>query len=264
MNNNTVAKILLITEGKDDSKFFNRIKTLFNINVEIVYINANIYKLYNRMKAEEFNCNVKNLVLECLPSNISSNELNDYKNKLKDKYAYIYFVFDFDIQHHEINEDNDINKNCEKIRIMLEELNNETDETRGKLYINYPMMESFKDINSFDDIEFISSYISVDDIKKYKSIVSSKRLHGKDILSYSIDNFVAIFILNINKLFYINNISQKNKNIFLELTKGINIYHKIKDKIDKDCMIYVLNTSIFFLSDFKSFNDKYLNPILKK
>ena len=126
------------------------------------------------------------------------------------------------------------------------------------------MMESFKDINSFDDIEFISSYISVDDIKKYKSIVSSKRLHGKDILSYSIDNFVAIFTLNINKLFYINNISQKNKNIFLELTKGINIYHKIKDKIDKDCMIYVLNTSIFFLSDFKSFNDKYLNPILKK
>ena len=111
MNNNTVAKILLITEGKDDSKFFNRIKTLFSINVEIVYINANIYKLYNRMKTEDFNCNVKNLVLECLPSNISSNELNDYKNKLKDKYAYIYFVFDFDIQHHEINEDNDINKN---------------------------------------------------------------------------------------------------------------------------------------------------------
>lgn len=174
MNNNTVAKILLITEGKDDSMFFNRIKTLFSINVEIVYINANIYKLYNRMKAEDFNCNVKNLVLECLPNNIQPNKREDYKNKLKDKYAYIYFVFDFDIQHHEINEDNDINRNCEKVRIMLEELNNETDETRGKLYINYPMMESFRDINSIDDTEFISSSIALNDVRNYKSIVSSK------------------------------------------------------------------------------------------
>ena len=262
MNNNTVAKILLITEGKDDSKFFNRIKTLFNINVEIVYINANIYKLYNRMKAEDFNCNVKNLVLECLPSNISSNELNDYKNKLKDKYAYIYFVFDFDIQHHEINEDNDINRNCDKISVMLEELNNETDETRGKLYINYPMMESFKDINSFDDIEFISSSVAVKDVRNYKSMVSSKRLHGKDIVTYTIDNFIDIFKLNTSKLFFINNIDKKDKNIFLELTKGINIYHKIKDKIDEDYKVYVLNTSIFFLSDFKTFNDKYLSLIL--
>lgn len=262
MNNNTVAKILLITEGKDDSKFFNRIKTLFNINVEIVYINANIYKLYNRMKAEDFNCNVKNLILECLPNDISADEKEDYKNKLKDKYAYIYFVFDFDIQHHGRNEDNDINKNCDKIRIMLEELNNETDETRGKLYINYPMMESFRDINSFDDTEFISSSVAVNDVRNYKSIVSSKRLHGKDIVTYTIDNFIAIFKLNTNKLFFINNINQKDKNIFLELTKGINIYYKIKDEIDKDCKVYVLNTSIFFLSDFKTFNDKYLSLIL--
>ena len=263
MNNNAISRILLITEGKNDSKFFDRIKILFNINVEIVHINANIYKLYSRMKAEDFNCNVKNLILECLPNDISSDKKEDYKNKLKDKYAYIYFVFDFDIQHHGKNEDSDINKNCDKIKIMLEELNNETDETRGKLYINYPMMQSFRDINSFDDIEFISSYISVDDIKNYKSMVSSKRLNGKDILSYSIDNFISIFKLNTNKLFFINGINQKDKNTFLKISKGINIYYKIKDKIDKDFMIYILNTSVFFLSDFKTFNDKYLNSILQ-
>lgn len=263
MNDKTVAKILLITEGKNDSKFFNRIKILFDINVEIVCINANIYKLYNKMEADGFNCNVKNLILECLPNDLSESKRNEYGRKLKDKYAYIYFVFDFDVQHHEENEENDINKNCEKIRIMLEELDNETDETRGKLYINYPMMESFKDMDSFDDINYISSCISIKDVKNYKSIVSSKRLHGKDILTYNIDNFIAIFKLNTNKLFSMNEIKQKDKNIFLELLNGTNIYYKIKDKIDKDCMIYILNTSIFFLSDFKTFNNNYLNSILE-
>lgn len=256
---NNIPKTLLITEGeRTEQDFFTRIRDLFNLNMEIINIKANIYKLYNKMKEEDFNCNIKDLLKECCPNNLTTQEKEDYFNKLNNTYAYTYFIFDFDVQHHDNGRKNDVEQNCKKISKMLIELNDETDDTRGKLFINYPMMESFKDIESFDDDDFSYSYINIADVKKYKYIVGLKRIANINIKNYTLNNFIDIFKLNCKKLFFINNEKEQNLSNFYKLSEGNNIYMKIKEKIDKDSTIYVLNTSIFFLSEFKSINQKYL------
>ena len=256
-------KALLITEGtKTEPRFFGRIEELFGLQLHIVCMSANIFKLYNQMEKAQFDCNVKDLLTECLPSNLDPKTRQTYLEQLQDKYAYIYFVFDFDIQHHEEGQETNIEKNCQKIQRMLQELNDETDDTRGKLYINYPMMESYRDIDSFSDPAFAQSSVAVQQLTHYKHLVSQKQMGNKDITRYTKENFVDIFKLNFHKLETIHQTVLHDKKQYQTLTEGSNIYTKIKEKLDKESMVYILNTSIFFLGEFNYFNKQYLVPLL--
>lgn len=103
--------------------------------------------------------------------------------------------------------------NNEKLKEMLEYFNDETD--KGKLYISYPMVEAFFDIN-FDQEEYYKNKIfEIDGInyeryKDYKSdkniLKNIKRNSEKDIKIFLDTNKVdIIFKQNIKKLNYIIN-----------------------------------------------------------
>ena len=61
---------------------------------------------------------------------------------------------------------------------MAEYFTNKTDPSVGRLYINYPMMESFRYCNCFDDRDFLDAKIKIECIKDFKSLASKKRLAG--------------------------------------------------------------------------------------
>ena len=92
--------------------------------------------------------------------------------------------------------ENNIKKVCE----MAEYFVNETDPTVGKLYINYPMMESFKDCDSFQDLGYLTHAIKLDDIGNYKKLVGLKKMANKRVDGYTKEDFTMLIRQNVNKL----------------------------------------------------------------
>ena len=138
-------KVLLIVEGnKTEPKIFNKIQELFGLDFEIFCFGTNIYSLYKLMKENDFNVNIKDLLAEVHP---------EYKNDLDNQFVYTYLIFDLDPHHSKKEETRTIeelvNDNIQIVESMANYFVDETDPTIGKLYINYPMIESYKDCNDF-------------------------------------------------------------------------------------------------------------------
>lgn len=98
------------------------------------------------------------------------NNTQEEAEVLNRRYTDIYMIFDFEPQ-----EGNPV---FEKIRKMIAYFNDSTD--NGKLYINYPMMQSYRHLTALPDPEFESRRATVDDAKVYKKLVGEE---GKAIPS---------------------------------------------------------------------------------
>ena len=88
---------------------------------------------------------------------------------------------------------------------MAEYFTNETDPSVGRLYINYPMMESFRYCNCFDDRDFLDAKIKIECIKDFKSLSSKKRLAGVRIDNYKANDFNNLIRLHLAKLILLYN-----------------------------------------------------------
>lgn len=68
----------------------------------------------------------------------------------------------------------------------------------GKLFINYPMMQSYKHICS--DEEYLDRTVSLEDIGRYKDIVDSDcPIHLKHLSNYNEESFLHIITPNLKK-----------------------------------------------------------------
>ena len=154
MNNYTVAtrrrsRSLLIVEGKHEkNELFWLIFKCFpelNINMEDVWIyGTNIYKLYEDIVKEYGNNWAKDESDIDLPLVISKKENPDtvcYRND----FTNIILVFDYERHDPTFSE--------EKIIEMQHFFEDSTD--MGKLYLNYPMIESYLHLKSIPDEEYI-------------------------------------------------------------------------------------------------------------
>ena len=108
-------------------------------------------------------------------------EIEINKEKLKDfkrsDFAQIYLFFDYD--------GHATNASDKKITELLSFFNEETE--KGKLYISYPMVESFKHIESTDEFEDLKvpCKVKID----YKKLVRKKGLEDlKQIINYDSKN----------------------------------------------------------------------------
>ena len=96
----------------------------------------------------------------------SHEQSNEEREKLSQKYTDIYIIFDLDP--HAIKVDFD------KIRLLSTFFTNSSD--MGRLFINYPMMQSYKHLKSLPDIDFESRTVTISDIKRYKELVAREAL----------------------------------------------------------------------------------------
>lgn len=256
------AAILFVTEGaKTEPAFFKRIATVYQLNAEIVSVRANIYALYEKMKSADFQLDILGALKEM---NLSSTD----RAKLERNFTYTYLVFDLDAQHgSEKNRTADIRSvvsaNLKKLPELAEHFTDETDPTIGRLYINYPMMESYRDANTFFDDTFATRSVSLGDLHSYKSEVGKRHLCRYHTDDYTEANFSSLAKMNVFKLntFY-GAWKAMSYADFRARSECTSILSKETRHILEQGKIPVLNTSLFFILDYFGNKEGFYNRII--
>lgn len=136
-------KILFITEGPVDELHLLKsiCKDLHAIEEYEFYSYRTDFHQFARLLIPE---NELDENLDILLT-LKSQETNDENRKLlSQKYTDVYIVFDLDP--HAVKVD------YKKLRLLVTYFTNSSD--MGKLFINYPMMQSYKHLKSLPDIDF--------------------------------------------------------------------------------------------------------------
>lgn len=160
---NKRKRILFIYEGikAEENLLNNMIQNFFSLKVDVSILNCpadgNIYMLWTRLKKDEFETNVVDVLKEM--STIAKKRLNNFRAS---DFSEIYLFFDYDGHNDNIPKEY-LNKDV--LGEMLKTFNNETE--LGKLYISYPMIESIKEIDA-ETGEYKNLYLSLDEISEYK------------------------------------------------------------------------------------------------
>lgn len=139
--------ILFIFEGeKREVQIHKTIQYLFfnNNQPHILSYCNNIYDLYKKMKkhSDDFNGIGADIVkiLKEIEKNNESKTLHNIENS--DAFSEIYLFFDYDIKRQDKHNHETVEEQNKYIEEILNYFDNETE--NGKLYINYPMIESIR------------------------------------------------------------------------------------------------------------------------
>jgi len=139
--------ILVVIEGKKtEPKIFNNLKKsqLFDQKKMIKIIwGCEIFQLYKTIIEDEFYSENNNFIdiFEIIKSKTHTEELLDIK---RENISQIFLFFDHEGHSHRTNMTNEEYQNL--LLKMLELFSDETE--NGKLYLSYPMVEAFKNLNN--------------------------------------------------------------------------------------------------------------------
>lgn len=162
-------KVLFIYEGlKAEEKLLsNMAETFFSSTADIFILNCpadgNIYMLWTRLKKDEFETNVVDVLKEM--SAVAKQRLKDFRAS---DFSEIYLFFDYDGHNNNIPKEY---RHKDVLGEMLQTFHNETEQ--GKLYVSYPMIESIKEID-IEGKDYKNLYLSLDEISEYKQKVPSQ------------------------------------------------------------------------------------------
>lgn len=159
---------------------------------------------------------------------------------LKRKYTDIFMIFDFDPQDDEAD--------YAFLHKMLDYFCDSTD--HGKLFINYPMMESLKHVSSLQDGEYIERKFPFADLKNYCRTVGTF-LRFQDLRRY--DRRIHLGLLKLNLIKCNNMLSGMPvlpSSGDYSAWKGSSILKAELECIADEARILVLNTSLFIMVDY--------------
>lgn len=150
---------MLVEGEKTDVKLMTHLLEVYGLNdgYEIVSYNTNIYTLYKQMFADHDPSSYD------LVQVLKEREPNSEKKIIFDQtFSDILLVFDFDAHAPDFSP--------EKIREMVDYFHESSD--MGKLYLNYPMVESFYHMQSIPDPNYYTYTASIPEGRQYKTRVS--------------------------------------------------------------------------------------------
>ena len=144
--------ILFVFEGKDDKTYFESIKQLFFPEKPDTFVctyNSNIYSLYSKLMEHDalngaFEVDTVSVLKEILLEK-GDETLKDIR---EDEVSEIYLFFDYDFQENART----LEENNKRLSEMLKFFTDET--ANGKLYINYPMVESLRYTKELPDNDY--------------------------------------------------------------------------------------------------------------
>lgn len=194
------AKILFVVEGrKTEKELIERLSGVFGFSAQLYTVNGNIYSLYQAVKNDPYAETVR--VLDGMANSESD------KSVLSNVFTDVFLVFDCDAQHTMSRGEAETMsayevacRNMSLIREMAARFDESTDPMKGKLLVNYPMVESFRDCDDFFDLSYGNAKVSVDVLKEYKVKVGSKRLVRHHIKDFTKENFQDLMLMNLCKL----------------------------------------------------------------
>lgn len=154
------SHILLIVEGKlTEKRLFEKLFAEYGLMLEYepYAYETNIHDLYSRMLDHDPNLEAVDLL-----GTLKEKERDSEKRALLDvDYSDILLVFDYD--------PHDNRFSPETLARMVAYFCESTDQ--GKLFVNYPMIESFKHFKSLPDPSFATRTVEVPALNKYKELV---------------------------------------------------------------------------------------------
>ena len=176
--------ILFVFEGANrEPTLFKTLEYLYfsdKKETRICSYNNNIYNLYKQMTQSDFPEDIITILKKKL--------INDNDNPLKDiqrrsDFSEIYLFFDYDSHNNEKQELSDF-----QIKEMLEFFNDESSDY-GKLFINYPMVESiYYAKHSLPDEEYYSYTTPISLGKKFKEKVNNDSYYKNlDFISFRVN-----------------------------------------------------------------------------
>lgn len=258
------ANILLIVEGaKLEPNFFQKVAELYSLNVKIYPLKTNIYPIYHKLKELSFNADVKDVLRELL-TNKEDLEILD------EKFAYTYLIFDCDAHHGSEKNTKSAYEtvigNLSKLQEMVGYFTDETDTSRGKLYINYPMMESYRDCDDFFDDTYKDRVIDVTQLVHYKEFVSKKKLANYRIDDLQSQEYELLIKMNLYKLNHIceGKWSAFDYEDYLNMSNAHKVFEKQEKLVKTENYLSVLNTSLFFSIDFFGNQSGYFDKVINK
>lgn len=165
--------ILFIFEGnRREPLLFDSIQRLFfprYTDTIVCSFGNNIYELYRQMNELGGDGDVVSILRE----KYNGKEDNPFKDiETSSDFAEIYLFFDYDFH----NENYPLDKLNEQLGKMLELFDNETDS--GKLYINYPMVESIRYTKQLPDKDFWTYTLSRDECRDFKRLAGDFSAYG--------------------------------------------------------------------------------------
>ena len=242
-------KVLLLVEGdKKEQRLLNKLFQIYDAetSVEIVSYSTNIYALYNPLfkDAEEEQIDLFML--------LRSREKNKARKKIFDEhFNEVILIFDFDPQ--------DSQYSNEKLDRLMRYFNNST--THGRLFINYPMVESLFHISSWNESQdvFNNHYIEKGNLLSYKSIVDKESCRYTDFKKFTRQQFDVLMKLNLLKVLFLLNVSPSG-GLLCDAEKLYQIFQIESHALKEQEIVYVLNTCILYFYEYKpSFFDFFDN-----
>ena len=157
--------ILFVFEGDErEPRLYRTLERLYfpkeNDNI-ICSFGNNIYDLYNELLEYNAGGDIVSIMRERLADRGDST-LDGIRSS---DISQIFLFFDYDFQNTQLSLD-EINRRVTK---MLSLFDDETD--NGKLYINYPMIESIRYTKELPDEEYAHYVVSREDCRDRKSVV---------------------------------------------------------------------------------------------
>ncbi len=233
---------LFIVEGdrgeKSLIKRFNNILNK-NWNYKMYSFKLSIYELKEIFKEMKKDSDLEflGLLREKNPK-ISQYE----KDVLSKEYTSIFLVFDFDPHYHLFDV------------TFLKELQCFFNDSRedGKLYINYPMLESYKHLKKMPDISFLKSTYPADKLTKYKEVVG-KESDYIQLASYTYIDLLQITAHHLYKTYKMLVLEQDLYSV--DAFRNLSTKHLKKiidiqiEKIQQYNEVFILNTSMFYIID---------------
>ena len=249
---------LLIVEGNHEKNelFWLVFKCFPEVNIDlnnVLIYGTNIYMLYEdivKMYGDDW---VEEEIDVDLPFVISKKKTPD-NVRYKSDFTKILLVFDY--------ERHDTNFSERKITQMQRKFSDVTD--MGQLYINYPMMESFRYCNTFDDDQYLSATIPIAMLGKFKSLASQMKLSGIAVTEYKKEDFIKLMQMNIKRL---KNLSEDCPNILSYQTyQSISVAQEIAAKqydiVQDKQELWVLNTCLFLILDYFGNKNGFYDSII--
>ena len=122
----------------------------------------------------------------------------------------------------------------------------------GKLFINYPMMQSYKHLTTLPDVGFVGRCVDHADVLRYKELVDSQALAElKQTKKYTFETFISLTYHHLMQARYILSGTKTDVTTTDDLSVD---YPKVFDnqlmKWTTSSSCFVLNTSLFILIEY--------------
>lgn len=266
--------ILFIVEGeKLEYRLIRAMTDAYQVSCRISCVRTNIHNLYARLKKDNFFTEVQAVLMEINQETIhglqghrdnrSAKRIAELERDiviLRERHAYVYLVFDAEIQHGlnlashtEEERQQVIERNARELSEMADFFNNETE--NGKLYINYPMMESFKDCDDFFDDGYRDRAAALGELchrPGYKALIQARKLANIRPDTISREQYSQLALMNVYKLSWLflaiwDKLSYED---YRRYSQQLEILAKMGEELATRMRMPVLNTLLFFILDY--------------